>query len=101
MGVDPRLFPGQLSPLDQIFHQGVVPGNPADLAPGNVIGPAVPLVENSGLPLPGQHRHQSGAHSGTVRIRAGPVVHRPVGLDSGLLQPFPVLRGILRVQEGL
>ena len=44
------LLPGELSPLDQILHQGVVPGHPDDAALLRTDDrPGCPLVEDQGL----------------------------------------------------
>ena len=69
MGMGSGLVGGQLASLHQILHQRVVTGHPDDAALlGEVVGAAVSLVEDQGLPLLHQSGHHGGAHPGAVRF---------------------------------
>ena len=90
MRMDSGLISGQIPSFHQIFHQRVVPGDPGDAFWGDVIGSAVPFVEDNCLVGPRQGCHQGGAHPGALHVHIRAVEDLVIGAGCRPLHPDPV-----------
>jgi hypothetical protein len=78
-----RLFRRQLSPQDQILHHGMVSCDPPDSLVRDMIGAAVPDVNDMDMVTQQQRGYQGGPHPLTVRIREASGKNQMVGFLGG------------------
>ena len=77
-----------MAPLDQILYQGVIPGDAFNPVFRDIVGPAVPNVDDIGdIPFH-QGAYQRRSHAPAIPFGPGVLKNPVVGRRQGICQPF-------------